>query len=323
MQPPEATAPLWVPEHDYLPPEDRSVIRALRSSQGIVTWGDFTVAVTEPNSWAIVVSPGRAIVDGTVSPWTQGTYICYAPDSRTVPVTPSDPSLDRFDIVVVHVHDQDNSTEVGYGWDREVIEGIPGSGQAPDPPPNSLVIAGIHIPAGSMAITNDSLYQWEGGLGGGFHFRTAVGQPYITQYSFPFNYTHQGASGGPVCENFAWYPSPYSHLMGWTFDAAHEIEIVMHISHDVPDAGLVSMAAFDFALFWNETGQVVDQFSHSAGYWEWQTVIYRYVFPTKPHERPGFRLSTWAYQGVTVKGFVNMKSYPRGSASWYLVESPL
>jgi hypothetical protein len=145
---------MWTPEHDYQPSEDRSVIRALRACPGVVSWDDFTVTAATPASWNVVVGPGRAIIDGTVAPWLQGSYVVYAPNSRTIPVAPAHPTLDRYDLVILHVLDQENSTEEGFGWRREVVTGEPGAGDLPpELPPNSLPLRGIRVTAGSTSVT--------------------------------------------------------------------------------------------------------------------------------------------------------------------------
>lgn len=151
----EDTAPAWLPEHDYLPQEDRSVIRALRNAPGLVSYEDFWCSPTPAPSMNIMVGPGRAIIDGAVAPWLQGSYVVYSPSPQQLPVNPAQ-NLIRRDMVVLEVLDPENSVPVpgqGYGWRRRVVPGNPGSGTMPPLPDNSLMIGEVIVPPTATAIT--------------------------------------------------------------------------------------------------------------------------------------------------------------------------
>lgn len=227
----ETTAPLWVPERDYLPREDRSVIRSLRQGgPGVGTFDDF---VTAPGTgWNVVVGPGRAIVDGTTSPWTQGSYALYAPTSRTIPVQAPHANLRRYDIVVLHVYDQENSTEQGFRWRREVVTGTPGSGNPPPLPPNSRPLRGLDIPGGQTGglNANNLITFWP--YWHNSDLRRPVGPVLMQTHdhknwwgNYPFG---NGAQWRPF-----WFdlqiPTNWRALALWPFETIVEVQIEVHV----------------------------------------------------------------------------------------------
>lgn len=149
----EIAAASWLPGHDYIPREDRQVIRALRRWTGIVDYMDLIVAAESPATMFVTVGPGRAIVDGTVSPIEQGSYIVAPPDSKRLQIAPSDTSFARRDLIVARVYDADFAGG-DYAWDREVVTGTPSATPVDPPlPANSIPLAQITVAAGVSTIT--------------------------------------------------------------------------------------------------------------------------------------------------------------------------
>lgn len=218
----EDLAPLWVPHHDYMPPEDRSVIRALRPSQGVVSFDDFAVEATVPASWNVEVGPGRAIIDGSTNPWTQGSYIVYSPRPTTVPVEPSHPSQDRLDLVILHVYDQDNSTEQGYSWAREVVTGNPGTGLPPALPPNSMPLRGLNITRGSTAVRPENLIS--GPWWGHWDLRRPAGSVLSHIYDHK-RFDNLGNNWYRVQYYDLQVPPAWRPLAAWQFDVVVETNI--------------------------------------------------------------------------------------------------
>lgn len=219
---------MWLPEHDYTPSEDRSVIRSLRDAPGVSGFG---VVPTEPASWDLLIEPGRAIIDGTINPLTQGSYALYSPRTLRVTVEPAHPTLVRYDVVILHVVDQENSTEEGFGWRPEVVTGEPGVTDAPELPPNSLPLVGLWIPAGGTRVTRTNYYPplWQ-------HTSADLRRPastplfQLTDIRRQFDIPGYGA----VFFNFDLNPSPlpgWRKLQLWAFPVVMEISVIVHLYH--------------------------------------------------------------------------------------------
>ncbi|MDR0358919.1 MAG: hypothetical protein LBJ87_05575 [bacterium] len=279
----ETTAPLWVPERDYLPREDRSVIRSLRPVQGVGSFDDFVTTAAAPNSWNVVVGPGRAIVDGTTNPWTQGSYALYAPTSRQLPVQPAHPTLRRYDLVVLHVFDQENSTEQGFRWRREVITGTPGSGVPPNLPPNSRPIRGLDIAPASGAVTPSSLITfWP------YWHNSDLRRP--VSWELMMIHDHKNRWQNYNLANEEWYrpfwfdlqvPVPWRQLALWPFETVVKVEIDLHFR------AFYSYQTID-AWYWSPSRPSAGWIWEISNVWESQMVHMAFsdTFKANPGEAP-------------------------------------
>lgn len=122
-------------ENGYRAREDRGVIRALRSWEGIEGYHDLIVTPTSPASMQSYVGPGRIIVDGDQDPDAQGSYVFSPPDWKLVTHAPADGVNPRWDLVGVQVWDDDFDGSGLLDCDRVVIKGNPAADPVvPDPP---------------------------------------------------------------------------------------------------------------------------------------------------------------------------------------------
>lgn len=230
---------LWTPEHDYTPAEDRSLIRALRQSPGVLSYDDFRVSATTPASWNVNVGPGRAIIDGSVAPWLQGSYVCYSPSSRTIPIQPAHPTLDYIAVVILHVLDQENSTEEGFGWRREVVTGNPGTLAPPDLPPNSLPLRSYRVTAGAAALTDamsyPPLWPWQAGT----DLRRPAGAPLMHLMDTKRNVAVTATWAKPIYFDLQ-VPAGWGPLALWPFEVVMEVQLTLQAFF--AGAGTISIA---------------------------------------------------------------------------------
>lgn len=128
----------------------RQLVFALREVAGVSAPGH--LAVSAGGGLNVSIAGGLAIVDGTENPLGQGSYVCANLGSVIRSLAAADQTNPRNDIVVAKVQDAQYSGATR-AWSLAVVTGSP-SGFPVDPalPANSLALARVVVPAGSVAI---------------------------------------------------------------------------------------------------------------------------------------------------------------------------
>ena len=125
-------------------------------SEGIVAATDLAVTETGTPAMSVTVATGRAIIQGTEGTY-QGPYIVENRGITVVPVTASDVSNPRTDLVVARVQDQAYSGTTN-AWSLAVIEGTPAASPvAPTLPANALLLATVTVAAAVSTIVNANI----------------------------------------------------------------------------------------------------------------------------------------------------------------------
>jgi|GEM_PF-3879965 len=141
----------------------RSGIRDAAGNPGLVTLGTNTVTV----------NPFQAVIQDPARP-ALGPYLVTMDAAKSLPLTASDPSLGRIDLVIAEV---DPAVEPGF-----TVRVVEGSRSAtPQPPsvtnPLHLRLAQIQVPAGTAARTLTDTRQFTAALGGILPVRGAADLP--------------------------------------------------------------------------------------------------------------------------------------------------
>lgn len=149
-----AVQPLWLQNLDYPARWDRTVFDNLWT-EGVITSGSFVVTETPVPTMAVDVSAGVAVVTGTDQAF-QGKYVCREEiPTLAVSIGAAPGSGQRNDLIVLRVNDTNAGGAAGDNAVIDVVVGTPaGSPVDPTPPPSSLVLARVRVPAGTGTITN-------------------------------------------------------------------------------------------------------------------------------------------------------------------------
>ncbi|HEX8784362.1 MAG TPA: hypothetical protein VF764_13380 [Steroidobacteraceae bacterium] len=113
--------------------------------------GGAGLAVTAGTGMSVLVGPGSFVVPNSGVP-TAGGYVSTLNSQGTLAVQTADPSNPRVDIIVAYVSDVGTSASFGA---VEIITGVAApSPSAPSAPANSITLAQLSVPAGTVSITS-------------------------------------------------------------------------------------------------------------------------------------------------------------------------
>lgn len=173
-------APLWIGSVDH---PERAVRLGLTAFTGAPTTslsrpggvvpgygGQLAVTQNSPTGMSVQVATGAGLLPGSVSP-TQGSYLAVNDAAIAVTLSASHSTLDRIDVVVMRVRDDDYGDAIGtVGGAIEVVTGTPGSPPtAPGIPANSVRLATIAVTHGSSSVLNGNITDgryWQVATGG-------------------------------------------------------------------------------------------------------------------------------------------------------------
>lgn len=136
----------------------RRMLEALFIGPGVLGDDDLTVTPSSPGAMSVDVASGTGLVRSTTGT-DQGFYLVRNSAAvLDVLIDPSDPTDDRFDLLVLHILDSEHDGGVlNNGADNPVIDVIAGTPDAspadPTVPDNCEVLARVHVEAGATTIT--------------------------------------------------------------------------------------------------------------------------------------------------------------------------
>ena len=122
------------------------------SRPGVI--GEDDLAVTEKSGTAdmsVDVAGGSVLVEGTEGTY-QGLYLCENRGTTNLVISSSDPTNDRYDLVVAQVEDSDYSGATD-AWKLAIVTGTPAATPLfPTVPDNALVLATVLVQNGVSSI---------------------------------------------------------------------------------------------------------------------------------------------------------------------------
>lgn len=129
-----------------------------------------SMIVTQNGTPNMTVNVGSGVcwIGGTEST-KQGTYFCQNDAVKNLTIAASDPTLNRFDLIVAKVQDSAYSGGTN-AWSLAVVQGTAsGSPSSPVAPANSIILARVSVNAGVTAITSGDILDtrpWNAAVGG-------------------------------------------------------------------------------------------------------------------------------------------------------------
>ena len=121
--------------------------------EGVVRGG---LAVTERSGTAnmsVDVAEGTVAIAGTETTY-QGLYLCHNRGVANLAISASDPTNDRYDLILAQVEDAQYSGATN-AWKLSVVTGTPAASPLfPTVPDNAFVLATVLVPAAASAIVN-------------------------------------------------------------------------------------------------------------------------------------------------------------------------
>jgi len=148
--------PMWLQAGNYEAREDRQVIAASASSEGIARGFGVTPRGLGANM-SVDVAAGLCYVQGDDSP-NQGMYVVENDAPMNLPISAAPASGQRWDVVCVKVNDPSAGGATGDNAEIIVVEGSPSAALPPPQPslpPSALGIGWIIVYAGVVAINQD------------------------------------------------------------------------------------------------------------------------------------------------------------------------
>jgi len=124
--------------------------------QGVINPGDLAVSENGTPNMSVDVAGGAAIIHGTESTY-QGSYFVENRGLENLSIADSDPTNDRYDLVVAKVEDSEESGATD-AWSLAVVTGTPtGSPAAPTAPANCIVLALVFVQANVTTIVDANI----------------------------------------------------------------------------------------------------------------------------------------------------------------------
>ena len=124
--------------------------------QGVINPGDLVVSENGTPNMSVEVAGGAAIIHGTESTY-QGSYFVENRGTWPLSIAASDPTNDRFDLVVAQVEDSEESGATD-AWSLAVVTGTPaGSPVVPTAPENCIVLAYVFVQATVTTILDSNI----------------------------------------------------------------------------------------------------------------------------------------------------------------------
>ena len=153
----EINPPTWLQGGSHGAQGDRRLLSALLGDrEGVLESGDLTVTESGPDM-SVDVATGMAAVAGTENTY-QGLYVVDNQGTTNLTISASDPTNDRYDLVVARIYDSAYGTAVSDEWALEVIEGTAAATPLfPTVPDNCLVLATVLVEAAVSTITNAAI----------------------------------------------------------------------------------------------------------------------------------------------------------------------
>lgn len=145
--------------HQYQAADDRRLTELLAGGEGVAGPGAFKVTATSPESMAVRVAPGRAIVKGD-NVARQGSYVLEETTTLTVPIAANSSGQPRIDLVVLRDYDAaaDGGAQASDRGTVEVVQGTPAASPAPPAtPPSAIVLARVTVASGAATITSANI----------------------------------------------------------------------------------------------------------------------------------------------------------------------
>jgi hypothetical protein len=141
------------------PAEDvrRFIATITGDAEGVIGSGDLLISEKAGTPDMSVDSAiGRPVVKGTEATF-QGTYFCESRSVENLTISASDPTNDRWDLVVAKVEDSDYSGATD-AWSLAVVTGTPaGSPADPTQPDNSILLARVVVGNGVTSILDAAI----------------------------------------------------------------------------------------------------------------------------------------------------------------------
>lgn len=154
----ERNPALWLQARtDHTAEQDRALLNMIWKAEGITDAS--ALAVSQRGAGAnmsVDVAAGQAVVAGDDS-GAQGKYGVWNDATKNLTISASDPTNDRYDLVVARVKDAFYSG-ASNAFSLEVITGTPaGSPAEPSLPNNCLKLAVVAVAASATSITNANI----------------------------------------------------------------------------------------------------------------------------------------------------------------------
>ena len=155
----ELQPPVALQNVDTLNADDfRGFIQALLPTEGVIGSGDLAVTQNGTPNMSVNVAAGAAVIAGTDTPATQGSYFVKNDATKNLVVTAADPTNPRKDIVVAQVRDEFYIGGSDNDWRLAVIAGTPAASPSePTLPDDCLKLAVITVAAGATSITSGAI----------------------------------------------------------------------------------------------------------------------------------------------------------------------
>lgn len=173
------TPPLFIHQETHAASTWRQAFEGLLNSAGIVAPGHLAVTQRAAGgaNMSVDVAEGRLFIPGTEGAY-QGVYACETQGVTNVaPITASDPTFPRRDLIVARVKDSNYSGALRT-FGLEVVTGVAAASPAdPAVPANSWVLARVTVAAAASTILNAAITDARTGLAGPpLAFATQAGQ---------------------------------------------------------------------------------------------------------------------------------------------------
>ena len=148
--------PVWIQTGGETAEDARRATQAAWGNPGIITATDLAVTQHGTPDMSVDVAAGQVILPGT-SATGQGYYVVENTATLTLPVSASDPTNARVDLVVAAVQDSQYSG-LSNAAVIQVVTGTPAPAPVEQPvPANAWVLATIAVPADASSITNANI----------------------------------------------------------------------------------------------------------------------------------------------------------------------
>jgi len=129
------------------------ITKVFGGREGVVDTDGLTVVEAGTPNMTVDVSEGTVLIDGTEATY-QGLYLAHNRGATSLAISASDPTNDRYDLVVAQVEDSDYSGAVS-GWKLAVVTGAAAATPLfPTVPDNAFVLATVLVGNGVSSIVD-------------------------------------------------------------------------------------------------------------------------------------------------------------------------